>query len=761
MTPRIPRRRRAAALALTAATALAVPFLAAPAAQAGIVDEPIVHSAEDAPLGLSPIGTYETGVFDESAAEIVQVHGDRLYVVNALAGVVDVLDIADPANPVKLFELEATGTANSLAIREDGLGVVAFENPTKTEPGSLVFFDADAAAPALLGSVTVGALPDNVVISHDGAYAVVANEGEPDDDFAVDPEGSVGVVTLPEDKAAPSQDAVRTADFHAFEAGGTKTLHPDVRVFGPQPHGDDLRVSRNLEPEYIAVDGNTAYAALQEANAVAVVDLVSATVTDIWPLGFKDHSLEGFGIDPSDRDPRDAPEFDIRTYEGLSGMYMPDGIASYEADGATYLVTANEGDAREWGDYVEPARVKDLEDDGYGEVCADSAAADYLEDEDLGRLSVSIEEGFNEALGCYEELYAFGSRSFSIWTTTGEQVFDSGEAFEQITHAAAPDFFNSNHSESNLEGRSEDKGPEPENLAVGQVGDRTYAFVGFERVGGIAVFDITEPAASAFVTYVNNRDFSVSMEDAIDDYEPENAEHRATLSQAGDLGPEGVAFIPAAQSPNGAPLLAVGNEVSGTTTIFEIADLTPDTVKPQTTLVAPTTEGPAPKLDIQVDATDDRGLNRVVANIYQDGVLVKSTQTRADGATSATHTASVTLPSGDYIVKYNAQDLAGNVAQTRTFAFTIDATAPKATIKSGERYTVQTGESYDLISFKLFDAQKIDKVELNGKVKNLTDNTWSDVNFIKPGTFGAAQGENTLVVFDVAGNTETYTFTLN
>ncbi|TQJ30357.1 M14 family zinc carboxypeptidase [Microbacterium sp. SLBN-146] len=186
-----------------------------------------------------------------------------------------------------------------------------------------------------------------------------------------------------------------------------------------------------------------------------------------------------------------------------------------------------------------------------------------------------------------------------------------------------------------------------------------------------------------------------------------------------------------------------------------------DKIKPVATLVAPTTAGPFPVLNIQVDATDDRGLNRVVANIYKDGKLVKSTQTAANGAKAATHTASVTLPDGAYTVKYNASDLAGNVAQTGTFAFSIDATKPSATVKDGSSFTVKTGESYDMISFKLYDAQKIDKVTLNGKVKDLSNNQWSDVNFIKPPTFGAVQGLNTLVVYDVAGNTQTYTFTLN
>jgi 5'-nucleotidase len=563
-----PRARiRRTALPMLAASALAAgllataPAVAAPGGpNAAPSIDPVEVSAEGAALALSPVGTYETGVFDESAAEIVAYFDERMYVVSAQAGLVEVLDVNKPAKPKRIGELVADGIPNSVAVRADGLGVIALEDADdKTANGRLVFFDATKRTPRVLGSVEVGALPDMVAISSDGTRAVVANEGEPADDFSSDPEGSVAVVDLPAGVAAATQADVRLADFHEFEAGGSKTLPAEVRVFGPAPEAD-LPVSRNLEPEYVAVDGDIAYVSLQEANAIAVVDLASATVDEILPLGFVDHSAAGHGIDPSDRDPQDAPAFDIRTFQGLKGMYLPDGLVAYEADGETYLVSANEGDAREWGDYVEPARVKDLGDDGLAPICEASPAAALAGDADLGRLNVSTAMGLSDDGSCYEELYAFGSRSFSIWSTEGELVFDSGEDFERITHEAIPGFFNSNHSESNLEGRSDDKGPEPESLAIGEVDGRTYAFIGFERVGGVVVYDITEPTDAAFVTYLNRRDFSVSVED-------DGVER---LSAAGDLGPEGITFIPAETSPTGSPMLAVANEVSGTTTMYAI-----------------------------------------------------------------------------------------------------------------------------------------------------------------------------------------------
>ena len=175
------------------------------------------------------------------------------------------------------------------------------------------------------------------------------------------------------------------------------------------------------------------------------------------------------------------------------------------------------------------------------------------------------ELGFDEAAGCYDELYAFGGRSFSIWSTDGRQVFDSGDAFERITAAANPAFFNSNHTASNLEGRSDDKGPEPEGLTIGTLSGRTYAFIGFERVGGIAVFDITDPRPPRFVTYINNRDFSVSVEDADDP--PRCSRAPATWGRRVSCS------SPPSRRATGTPLLAVANEVSGTTTLFSITDV--------------------------------------------------------------------------------------------------------------------------------------------------------------------------------------------
>lgn len=186
----------------------------------------------------------------------------------------------------------------------------------------------------------------------------------------------------------------------------------------------------------------------------------------------------------------------------------------------------------------------------------------------------------------------------------------------------------------------------------------------------------------------------------------------------------------------------------------------PDTTRPQAILAAPTSVGPFSALSVHVDASDDRGLSRVVANIYRDGALVKSTQTAGGGAMNVSHTATVALPDGTYSVKFNAQDLSGNTSKTGSFGFAVDATAPTAAVKEGSSFTVGADGVYEMVSFKLSDQGKIDRIAINGSVKDLTDNAWSDVNFIKPGVFGAVAGVNEIVVYDKAGNATSVAFTL-
>jgi hypothetical protein len=575
---------------------------------------------------LEKIGGYSTGQFGVSAAEIPAYDAgtQRLFVVNAQAGRVDVLDLRVPTNPVKIGEIDAAtaltlpgAEINSVAVH-DGLVAVAVQAAIKTDPGRVALFRA--ADLALLGSATVGALPDMVTFTPDGRTVLLANEGEPSDDYQTDPEGSISIV----DVTTPAAPVVRTASFTAFNGQAAALRTAGVRLYGP-----GASVAQDLEPEYIAVsaDGRTAWATLQENNAFAKIDIASATVTDILPLGFKDHGVAGNQLDASDTD---GGSINIRTWPGVRGLYLPDAMASYTAGGQTYLVTANEGDARAWGEgnaaywagdasqgFVEEFRAKHLVNrNGWAGRTGDDlppqlnalAAGGLLDpttfaycgaiagnpgacrnDENLGRLNITWTMGYRtDALGnpvmfnaagaedpagnrlMYDHLYSYGTRSFSIWNANGQLVWDSGAEIERFLASAdcrlgsarnipCATYFNSGHDEgSALDSRSDAKGPEPEGIAVGQVNGRTLAFIGLERMGGVLVYDISVPTAPRRLDYLNTREDWTT------------ADPGTVLATAGDLGPEGLVFIPANRSPVGTPLLVVGNEVSGTTAVYRI-----------------------------------------------------------------------------------------------------------------------------------------------------------------------------------------------
>ncbi|KYC35649.1 alkaline phosphatase [Scytonema hofmannii PCC 7110] len=539
------------------------------------------------PIKLTPIGTYATGIFDEGAAEIpaYDPSSQRLFVVNADSVTVDVLDLSNPSNPTKLFSIDAKafgGSANSVAVK-NGIVAIAIESDNTQEPGKAVFVDVNGN---FLNAVTVGALPDMLTFTPDGKKVLVANEGEPNDDYTVDPEGSVSIIDISCGVENLTQDNVTTADFQAFNSKVHELRSAGVRIFGP-----NASVAQDLEPEYIAIspDSTTAWVTLQENNAIAVVDVESGAVTDIVPLGFKDHntfsSLQTFFFDEASLPVTDVPiglglvsvnnaldasdrdgAINIRNWP-INGMYQPDGITSFEIHGQTYLITANEGDARDYDGFSEQKRVKDLKLD----PTAFPNAKALQEDKALGRLYVTSTLGDTDGDGDYDELYSFGGRSFSIWDTQGKLVYDSGDEFERITAQLFPEEFNSNNtSNDTFDNRSDDKGPEPEGVVTGVVGDNTYAFIGLERIGGVMVYDISKPTSPSFVQYINTRDFSVQF-DVDEDGDPDPTTEQVIA--AGDLGPEGLAFVSANNSPNGKPLLVVANEVSGSTTIFEIDPL--------------------------------------------------------------------------------------------------------------------------------------------------------------------------------------------
>ncbi|WP_353221835.1 choice-of-anchor I family protein [Salinisphaera sp. C84B14] len=525
----------------------------------GSVDK--VDSNPARTLTVNQVGRYQvqpaTGesflddVFDEGAAEIVTYDEttQRLYVVNSNAKTVDVLAIDSSGSLMRMGQIDATAegdSANSVAVYQ-GTVAVAIEAEDAQAPGKVVFYSGTGLEK--LGEAQVGALPDMVTFTPDGTRVLVANEGEPNDDYDNDPEGSISVIDVSAGFTAPTVD---TLGFTAFNDQADALRAAGVRIFGP-----GATAAQDFEPEYIAVapDGEHAYASLQENNAIAVIDLQAMEITDVLPLGYKDHSVVGQGIDPSNED-----GLNIRTVPVL-GMYQPDTIAAFSEGGTTYLLTANEGDARDYDGFSEEADVKDLVLD----PDAFPNAAALQDDAQLGDLKVTTtlgRSGESDANGdpVYDALYAYGARSFSIRRAdSAELVYDSGDDFERITGERYGDEFNNDNSENDGDSRSDNKGPEPEAIAYGVIDGRRYAFIGLERMGGFVVYDITDVDAPVYVSYTNARDVTVDMDT------------NSGALAAGDLGPESIVFIAADSSPlAGVPLLAVGNEVSGSTTLYRL-----------------------------------------------------------------------------------------------------------------------------------------------------------------------------------------------
>ncbi len=517
-------------IALSIALSFATSVFATPAAEQG--------------FSIKVIGQHHTGIFDDGAAEIVahDAINQRIFKVNANAASIDVLDISDPTKPTLINTIDATAygaSANSVAV-QNGIVAVAIEAETKQDNGTVVFYYANTLE--VIASATVGALPDMVKFTPNGKYLLVANEGEPNDDYTVDPNGSVSIINL-------HTRTISTVHFTHLNGKEDALRAQGIRIYGP-----GATAAQDLEPEYIAVSEDSKYAwvSFQEANAAAAIDISRAQLIDIKSLGTKDHSLPKNALDVSNKD--DA--INIANWP-IKGMYMPDSIDSYTYKGRNFIVSANEGDSRDYDGYSEEKRVKDLDLD----PTAFPNAAVLQQSENLGRLKTTIANGDIDGDGDFDEIYSYGARSFSIWSDEGNLVFDSGSDFERITAEADADNFNSTNDENDsFDNRSDDKGPEPEGLAIGKIKGHTYAFIGLERVGGIMVYDITNPYQTQFVDYINNRNFDVEAE----------LNDGSTNPEVGDLAPEGLAFISAEKSPNGKPLLIVGNEVSGTTTIYEV-----------------------------------------------------------------------------------------------------------------------------------------------------------------------------------------------
>lgn len=516
---------------------------------------------KDGPLSIALTGRYASGGFnvDGGVMEIVAYNAANkyAYAVNGQSGKLAVIPMKNPGNErsvAKLsgieFDVKAAvaaadssftyGDMTSVAVSPDGSTLaVALQAEDYSAPGRAAFFACrQDGTLAFKGMAATGIQPDMVTFADNGTV-LTADEGEPRQGYtspAVDPKGSVTVIRL-------SDLDTDIIDFTGYDAPAARQSLVNGNVVlkkGAAPSVD-------LEPEYIAVLGSKAYISLQEANAIAVLDIASRKINGIWSVGFED-----YGIIPVDIDKGDGA-YASKTYPGLMGIRMPDGIKAFSANGKDYIVTANEGDSRDWGGYLNELEV------GKGEASPEKNVPAGAVSDKVVYFMASDYDGLKSGTD-----YLFGGRTFTIFeaANTGlKEVFTSKNEFEAGTALYVPDYFNTSNDNAKKDNRSGKKGPEPENVTVGMVDGKNYAFVALERPGGIMVYDITEPAKAFFINYINTRDFTETVPGSVDEDK---------FVTGGDVAPEGLEFVSGEFSPTGQPLLLAACEVSGTVAVYQL-----------------------------------------------------------------------------------------------------------------------------------------------------------------------------------------------
>ena len=461
---------------------------------------------------------------------------NRFFVTNSVSQSLSVYQMSATGSAAFVQSIPLGGLPNSVAVK-NGLVAAAVEGATGQAAGSVKFFDAATGA-ANGATVTVGAMPDMLIFTPDGSKVLTANEGEADlATGLINPEGSVSIVDVASRIAVTASFAPWNGQKAALQAQGVRIVN-----------NNGITLAQDLEPEYLVINdaGTTAHVTLQEANAIAEIDIATATVTQIRPLGFKDHGVAGNEFDASNSDGINGNFVNHPVY----GLQMPDAITSFTINGVTYLATANEGDSR--------ADFLGFRDETRG---ASLAAGFVLDAEDptpetgvytlaqlnnnavLGRLNFAtstydIARGDTDGDGDVDRLYAFGGRSFTLWTTAGVPVFDSGSQIER--EMLARGLWN--------ESRSDDKGPEPEAVTFGVVDGVPLLFVGLERTNAVMVYNVANPAAPALVDVINV----------------------TAASGIASTAPEGLLFIRASDNATGRALLAVTTEGNGATSVFAI-----------------------------------------------------------------------------------------------------------------------------------------------------------------------------------------------
>lgn len=506
----------------------------------------IVDNDKQAPvpsqqIQLNYIGSFDPSGNNSSSTEIV-VHDpatQRLFTISSLTDVFDIIDFSTPSTPsvVKTVNMAAYGGITSIAVK-NGIIAAASPNTNPQQNGSVVFFDINGN---FLKQVSVGALPDMVTFTPDGTKVVTANEGEPNDAYTTDPEGTISIIDISGGVGNLTQSHVTTLNFNNFDsqvAALTATGLRKVRT--------NNTLSQDLEPEYVTIsaDSQKAWVTLQENNAIAEVNLSTKTITGIWGLGKKDMSLPGNGFDASDNN----GEILIANWP-VKAYYVPDAVQNYKVGNTQYIVTANEGDEKDLSGYSERTTV------GANSYILDPAifpnSALLKASHNLGRFRVSSATGNTDGDTDFEEMAALGARSFSIFNADTRQiVYDSGDQFERYIAASQPLLFNVDNESNAVKNRSRAKGPEPEGVALGTINGQTYAFITLERTGGVMVYNITDPNNPTFTDYKHSR---------------------STSAYGGDNGPEGIIYIAPENTTTNKGYVIIANEISGTLSMYEVA----------------------------------------------------------------------------------------------------------------------------------------------------------------------------------------------
>ena len=512
-----------------------------------IKDNDYVSPTPTNELNLSLLSSFSNGAGGSNSAEIVTFDSsvDRLYIANSIGGKLDIINFSNPSSPVLLssINLSAYGNINSV-VAHDSVIACAIESVPAQSNGKVVFFDYTGN---FISQVEVGAMPDMITFNKDYTKILTANEGEPDAIYASDPEGTVSIIDLSPGYSALTNSNVTNVGFTAYNGQETSLRAQGIRVFSTS-----ASVAQDFEPEYIAIsDDNTkAYVTLQENNALVTIDLGTSTITSLTALGYSSYSAgSGNALDASDQSGAVLITGDLP----IKGAFMPDAMTFQTINGQGLLFTANEGDSREFGSVIDANRISSSTFNNL-DITAFPDQSILRNNKFLGRLSALKYSGDNDGDGDYDELHVMGGRSFSIWNPqTGALVYDSKDLIEQITsnHPTFSSIFNASNSTGTpaSKNRSDDKGPEPEGVAVTIINGSTYAFVSLERIGGVMIFNVDVPTSPVFVGYANNR---------------------STTLSGPDLGAEGIIIIPASESPNGKTLVILANEVSSTLSIYQI-----------------------------------------------------------------------------------------------------------------------------------------------------------------------------------------------